>query len=100
VDTVTDNPGTERADLIRERLDDRRHLSYLSRENNALRSIVDMAEQAYGDCGYYDPEDTESTDEHNPRRCMSHCDCGWGQLSAGFVLDEIGRILGVLPHGE
>jgi hypothetical protein len=95
---VIDNPSTEHANIIRAQIADAggAPYDYLAA---ALRAIVDMAEQAYGDCGYYDPEDDESTEEHNPRLCMSHCDCGWGQLSAGFVLDEIGRILGVLPHG-
>jgi hypothetical protein len=103
VGTVTDNPGTERADLIRAKLAvvptmnnvgtresvDRPHVVA------ALRSIVDMAEQAYGDCGYYDPDDPETPEELNPRRCVSHCDCGWGTLWAGTVLNKIGRILGV-----
>jgi hypothetical protein len=99
---VTDNPGTERANLIRAHLGSKSGDSWIRLDNceDALRSIVDMAEQAYGDCGYYDPEDTESTDEHNPRQCVSYCDCGWGQMWAGSVLDEISRTLGVLPHGE
>jgi hypothetical protein len=93
---MTDNPGTERANLIRTAV-----------TNNApadvratLQSIVDMAEQAYGDCGYYDPEMDADDPDGWPRRCVSYCDCGWGTMWAGAVLDEIGRILGVLPHGE